>query len=173
MRRLLILCLLFLPALVIGQSAQVSVHPTVEQTAAVLHTISAIVGQNQENARSLSLHFDGPQIASGLEEQTKALIDISNKWGSIITVSQGKQMPLASDMFTLYTSLSDFLAYSESVTREDRFRGGDTSLANQAVSLVRAQSQLMAARETLRYALADQIDRQEHPCATATARKRH
>jgi hypothetical protein len=82
-----------------------------------------------------------------------------------MTVSNGKGLPVASDLFTIYTEMLDLQSYIESVTKdEERISKQPRNVVDAAIVLIRAQTELLPVFETLRYAAADRIGAEEARC---------
>jgi hypothetical protein len=79
-------------------------------------------------------------------------------------VPSGREMPAASDLFLMYTEMLDLGSYIDSVTSEERIRDQPRSVLDAATSLVRANTELLPAIGTLRYAATDRIDAEEARC---------
>ena len=73
-------------------------------------------------------------------------------------------MPIASDLFFIYTQVNDIQSYISSVTSEERLRGQSSSILNAATTVLRAGTELLPIGQTLQYAVADRIDAQEADC---------
>lgn len=155
---------LFAPPGANAQSPAIQVHPKATDLAIALQTIDVVFTRIEKPLTTLSADFDGPTISAGMQARLDGVRDLSRKWSAIITVSSGKEMPTASDLFFIYTEALDIQSYGSALTSEDRLRGKASGIAQAAVNVVHGNTELASVSETLRYAVADRIDAQEAKC---------
>ena len=88
-------------------------HPKAADLAAALQTIDVVFTRIEKPLTTLSADRDGATLSAGLQARLDGVRDVSRKWSAIITVSSGKEMPIASDLFFIYTEGLDIESYGD------------------------------------------------------------
>ena len=139
------------------------IHPTASDLADAMRSISVVITQIDPPLTALANQFNSDQTSTAMHVRRMHVRELAVQWASIITISEGREVPLASDLFTIYSEMLNLQSYSSSLTRMDRL-GQQTSLLEDATKVTRGQTELLNSVETLMYAVADQIDSQEKNC---------
>jgi hypothetical protein len=162
--KLAVLCALFLPLLAGAQQAEDKAHPRPSDIVSAFQSISVVINKIDRPLSVLSTQFDSPEISEAMRKRRVNLRGLASKWAGIIDLSKGKEIPSASDLFTIYTEMLDIQSFSAELTRDDRFTGNAAHLASDATIVIRGETELLPVLETLKYAVADRIDYEEAAC---------
>jgi hypothetical protein len=172
MKSFLVLWILCIAGTAGAQQPKDQIHPHPSDVMNAFQSISVVLGQIDSPLSVLASHFDSEQIATSMLQNRTQIRELTSKWASIINVSNGRVLPGASDLFTIYTEMLDIQSYSNDLTREDRLNGDAATFAQNAVVIIRGQTELLPVIETLKYAVADKIDAEEAACLKKTGAKK-
>jgi hypothetical protein len=153
-----------------AQNSGIAVHPSPPDLARAFETIDIVLARIAEPLNSVSSalsHFDASKNRRELDESLQSL---THRWAAIMTVSNGKELPAASDLFFVYTEMLDLESYIDSVTNGERIYEQPRDIVVAATASVRAKTELLPVVETLRYAAADRIDAEEARCRPHAAK---
>src|SRR5439155_11134579 len=126
-----------------AQNPSIAVHPKPADFAKALEAVDVILTMIDEPFAVLSSKFDRQAGSARRWQMIGSVRDLSRRWAALITVSDGKQMPIASDLFFIYTQVNDIQSYISSVTSEERLRGQSSSILNAATTVLRAGTELL------------------------------
>jgi hypothetical protein len=156
-----------------AQQQNNDVHPQAADIVSALQSVSVVINRIDPPLSTLANYFDSAQVSTAMHARRLQIREIASKWASIIDVSNGKELPSASDLFTIYTEMLNMQSYSSDLTREDRFNSNTASLAKDATLVIRGQTELLPIVETLQYAVSDRIDAEEAACQKRSKVKKH
>ena len=154
-----------------GQNTQI--HPQPPDLATALQSVSVVLNRIDSPLSALAIRFDSEQVSTTMHTRRLQIRELATSWASIITVSNGKELPSASDLFTIYTEMLNIQSYSSDLTREGRFNSDTANLARDATLVIRGQTELLPIVETLQYAVSDRIDAEEAACQKRSKAKKH
>jgi hypothetical protein len=157
------LMVLILMGLASGR-AQNPDHPSPPVLARAFETVDVVLARIADPLISVSSALSQGDTGKNQRKLDDSVQSMAHQWAAIVTVSNGKELPVASDLFFIYTEMLDLQSYMESVTQEERIREQPRSVLDAAVVLIKAQTELLPVIETLRYAAADRIDAEEARC---------
>ncbi len=152
------------------QSTLDAVHPSPKEVANALNSIDLNFGKYVTDVQQLSSRSGN---AAGFLEMTGQTKDVARKWSATTTVSEGRELPNASDLFFILLQLQDSSAFIDALTREPK--GWSREQLNAGTDAIHAQTDLLQAEITLRYAVAARIEAEEAACSknvVAPARKK-
>lgn len=169
MRKLMTLGISISMAIALGARAQnpsskVHVHPTPSDLSNALATIDVVFSRIADPLYSVSPVLLQADAAEGQQTLLRGVQGVAHQWAGILTVSNGREMPHASDLFFVYTEVLDIDSYIDSVATEDRLRNKPANVIKAATALVNARTELVPAIETVKYGVADRIDAEEAQC---------
>jgi hypothetical protein len=141
-----------------------NVHPSPQELARAFETLDIVLARIADPLLSVSSALLQADAGRNRQRLNDGLRGTAHQWPAIITVSNGKELPAASDLFFVYTEMSDLESYIDSITNLERIREQPRSVVDAATALIKAHTELLPATETLRYAAADRIDAQEARC---------
>ncbi len=156
-----------------SQGQNIQVHPQPRDLASALQSVSVVLNRIDSPLSVLAIRFDSEQISTTMHTRRLQLRELATSWASAIVVSNGREFPSASDLFTIYTEMLDIQSYSTDLTRDDKFKGETASLAQDGVIVIRGQAELVPVLETLKYAVADRIDVEEATCRKSSRVAKH
>jgi hypothetical protein len=156
-----------------AQTPITHVHPTPSDLASALQSVSVVLNRIDSPLSVLADKFDSEQISASMHANRIQIRELANRWASIITISDGKELPSASDLFTIYIEMDSIQSYSSDLTSADRFTVDTATLARNATIVIRGQTELVPVLETLKLAVADRIDVEEATCLKPSSIVKH
>lgn len=141
-----------------------NVHPSPSDLTRAFENIDIVLARIADPLNTVSSAL--PEADAGINQQQTddSLQSLSRRWAAIMTVSNGKELPVASDLFTIYTEVLDLGSYIDAVTSDKRIPNQPPNVVIAATALLKANTELLSVIQTLRYAAADRIDAEEARC---------
>lgn len=135
-----------------AQNSGIAVHPSPSDLARAFENIDIVLARIADPLVSVSSALSQADSGKNQREMDDSLQSLSPRWAALVTVSNGKELPAASDLFFMYTEMLDLGSYIDSVANDKRILEQPRAVVNAATALVRAHTELLPAIETLRYA---------------------
>lgn len=175
MRRILptitILLLLIFSDYAPSQSAEL--HPSASSLATALEHIDVVLNRIKEPLATVAPLLLNKESAAGQRQLLSGTQDVVHQWSAILTVSNGKESPSASDLFFIYVQLNNLGTHIALIGDEERLRGQPKNVVDAATALIRAQTELLPTIQILETAVADRIDLEEAHCSENTRSQTH
>jgi hypothetical protein len=146
-----------------------NVHPSPSDLARAFETIDVVLARIADPLNSVSSALSQADAGKNRQRLNDSVQGVVHRWAAIVTVSNGRELPVASDLFFIYTEMLDLQSYIDSVTNDKRMPEQPRDIMVAATALVRANGELLPVIETLRYAAADRIDAEEARCLPHTS----
>jgi hypothetical protein len=156
-----------------AQSPEIRIHPNTADLAGALETVDVVLTRIEAPLTALSSDAYGEPVAGAWHERLKANRKLSRQWAGLLTVSSGKEMPSASDLFTIYIEVTDMQSYMSSLTNDEKLRGKDLNLIQAATAVIRAETELIPTTQTIEFAVGDRIDAQQAACSPRQPAPKH